>query len=204
LFQAALWYTGLLFAAMTLVFTLAGDRGGLFHSTGALLPFFYAAVPIGLDAVIDWIAQRRSTWNAATAKQVFGAAFVVYAIALSFFVYRGRVIGPDWNNPIWNQADQMNAAIGQWLTDRGEVNPIVLVNNPPGFTYQTGFSSIVVPYGDVADLLSAADQFSARWLVLDANRPEQLAAIFAGRDSEPRLKMRQAIGPVQLYEIMPP
>ena len=50
LFQAALWYAALLFAAMTLVFTFAGDRGGLFHSTGALLPFFYAAAPLGLDA----------------------------------------------------------------------------------------------------------------------------------------------------------
>ena len=68
LFQAALWYAALLFAAMTLVFTFAGDRGGLFHSTGALLPFFYAAAPIGLDAVIDWIARRRRAWNAATAK----------------------------------------------------------------------------------------------------------------------------------------
>ena len=65
-----------------------------------------------------------------------------------------------------------------------------MVNNPPGFYYHTGFSSIVVPDGDVADLLSAADQFNARWLVLDANRPEQLAALFAQTDTEPRLTLR--------------
>ena len=51
-FHAALWYALCLFAAMTLIFTFAGDRGGLFHSTGALLPFFYAAAPIGLDGAI--------------------------------------------------------------------------------------------------------------------------------------------------------
>ena len=137
-FRAALWYALLLFVAMTLVFTFAGDRGGLFHSTGALLPFFYAAAPIGLDGAIGWIAERRRSWNAATARRVFSVAIVAYAVVLSFFIYRGRVIGPDWNDPVWNKADQVYAAIGQWLRDRGELNPIVMVNNPPSFTYQTG------------------------------------------------------------------
>lgn len=202
LFLAALWYALLLLAAMTLVFTFAGDRGGLFHSTSALLPFFYAAAPIGLDAGIDWIAQRRRTWNAASAKRVFGAAFVVYAIGLSFFVYRGRVIGPNWNDPIWNQADRVYDTIGQWLTAWGEADPIVMVNNPPGFYYHTGLSAIVVPYGGVDDLLSAARHFGARWLILDANRPEQLAALYAQTDVEPRLKLREIFGSAQLFEIV--
>ena len=137
-FRAALWYALLLFVAMTLVFTFAGDRGGLFHSTGALLPFFYAAAPIGLDGAIDWIAERRRSWNAATARHVFSVAIVAYAVVLSLFIYRGRVIGPDWNDPVWNKSDRVYAAIGQWLRDRGEINPIVMVNNPPSFTYQTG------------------------------------------------------------------
>ena len=47
-----------------------------------------------------------------------------------------------------------------------------MVNNPPGFTYQTDLQSIVIPYGSAADLLRAADQFEATWLILDANRPE--------------------------------
>ncbi len=188
---------------MTLVFTFAGDRGGLFHSTGALLPFFYAAAPLGLDAVIDWIARRRRTWNAATAKQVFSAAFIVYAVLLSFFVYRGRVIGPDWSDPIWNQSDRVYAAIGQWLRDRGEIDPIVMVNNPPGFTYQTGLPSIVVPYGDESDLLRAADQFGARWLVLDANRPEPLAGVYAEPGSTERLRLSADFNQVYVFEILP-
>ena len=188
---------------MTLIFTFAGDRGGLFHSTGALLPFFYAAAPVGLDVVIDWIARRRRSWNAATAQQVFSAAFIAYAVLLSFFVYRSRVIGPDWNNPIWNTSDRVYAEIGQWLRDRGEIDPIVMVNNPPGFTYQTGLRSIVVPYGDEADLLRAADQFGATWLVLDPNRPEPLAAVYAAPDAEPRLRRAAAFGPSYVLEITP-
>jgi hypothetical protein len=202
-FRAALWYALWLFAAMTLIFTFSGDRGGLFHSTGALLPFFYAAAPIGLDEVIDWIAQRRRSWNAARAKRIFSAAFVAYAVIFSIFVYRGRVIGTDWSDPIWNQSDRVYAAIGQWLRDRGELNPVVMVNNPPGFTYQTGLPSIVVPYGDEADLLRAADQFGARWLVLDANRPEPLAALYAAPDSERRLIPAATYGSSHVLEIAP-
>ena len=204
LFQAALLYAGLLFTAMTLIFTFAGDRGGLFHSSGALLPFAYAAVPIGLETLIGWISQRRRTWKASTARSVFSAALVVFAVALSVSIYHGRVIGPDWNNPIWNQSDRVYATIGQWLTDRGEINPIVLVNNPPGFTYQTGLQSIVVPNGDVDDLLKAARQFGAQWVVLDVNRPAGLAELYANPASDPRFGPAVLIDGAQVLQIIAP
>ena len=200
--RAAMWYALLLFAAMTLVFTFAGDRGGLFHSTGALLSFFYAAAPSGLDGAIGWVAARRRNWNAATARRVFSIAIVAYAIGLSFFIYRGRVSGPDWSDPIWNKSDRVYAAIGQWVRERGELNPIVMVNNPPGFTYQTGLPSIVVPYGDEVDLLRAADQFGATWLVLDANRPEPLAGLYAAPNSERRLIPAATFGSIYVLEIV--
>jgi 4-amino-4-deoxy-L-arabinose transferase-like glycosyltransferase len=201
--HAALWYALLLFVAMTLVFTFAGDRGGLFHSTGALLPFFYAAAPIGLDAAIDWIAQRRRTWRADRAKQIFSSACVLSAVLLSFAVYRGRVIGPDWNAPIWNQAGEVDRAIGRWLAERGAVDPIVLVNNPPSFTYQTGLRSIVIPYGSVDDLLKAARQFGAQWLVVDDNRPELLAEIFAIPGAlSPPMVLRATFDGSRVFEIV--
>jgi 4-amino-4-deoxy-L-arabinose transferase-like glycosyltransferase len=203
--HAAVWYAGLLFAAMTLAFTYAGDRGGLFHSTGALLPFFYAAAPIGLDAGVEWIAQRRRTWRADRAKMFFSAACVIYATLLGFFVYRGRVIGSDWSAPIWNQAGEVDQAIGRWLAERDAGDPIVLVNNPPLFTYQTGLRSIVIPYGGVTDLLLAAQQFGARWLVVDSNRPELLAEIFAGPGASPApLRWRGTIAGVQIFEVLDP
>ncbi len=204
LLHAAFLYAVLLFAAMTLVFTFAGDRGGLFHSSGALLPFFYAGAPIGLDTIIEWIARRRRTWKASTAQAVFSVAAVVLAIGLSVSIYRGRVVGSDVTNPTWNQADRVYDAIGQWLHNRGETDPIVMVNNPPSFTYHTGLRSIVVPYGDVNALLSAARQFGARWLILDANRPEPLAALYSDPNSVPQLKWRESFGSVYVLEIEAP
>jgi 4-amino-4-deoxy-L-arabinose transferase-like glycosyltransferase len=210
--RAALLYATLLFLSMTVAFTFAGDRGGLFHSSGALLPYADAAVPIGLEALIGWIAQRRRTWKVSTARSVFSAALVVMAVGLSVFVYRGRVIGLDASRPVWNQPGETDQAIGRWLreqarheesqSDPAGEDPIVLVNNPPLFTYYTGLSSIVIPYGNVGDLLAAARQFGARWLVLDVNRPEPLANLYANPSSVPQLRLVAAFDSALLFEIV--
>jgi hypothetical protein len=76
-----------------------------------------------------------------------------------------------------------------------------MVNNPPGFTYQTGLRSIVVPYGNLDDLLQAARQFGARWLALDANRPEALAEQYRDPPGGQGLKLRQEFATVKLFEI---
>ena len=106
-------------------------------------------------------------------------------------------------DPIWNRSGQGYESIGQWLRDRGEVDPIVMVNDPPSFTYHTGIRSIVVPFGDVQDLLSAARQFSARWVVLDQNRPAALAALYADPVSDPRLKWQATLDQSEILEIVP-
>lgn len=202
LIRGALIYLGLVFGVMTLVFTLAGDRGGLFHSTGALLPFFYAAAPIGLDTLIGWMAARRRTWQVTSARRVFTLASIGLAIGLSWFVYRGRVIGADMNDPVWNKAGEVYGAIGRALIDRGEIDPIVMVNNPPLFTYQTGLRSIVIPIGTVNALLRAADQFDARWLVIDLTQARRLDGFFAGEVTHPRLRRVADLGTTVVYVIV--
>jgi len=107
------------------------------------------------------------------------AALVGMALLLSLFVWRGRVIGPNAADPVWNQSDRVYTQVKQWFSDRGEKDPIVMVNSPPEFFYHTGLRSIVIPNGDEAMLLAAARQFGAQWVVLDANRPMGLAELYA-------------------------
>lgn len=204
LIRSALTYLGLLFGVMMIVFTFAGDRGGLFHSAGALLPFFYAAAPIGLDAIIRWIAARRRTWQVRPARMVFTIAAVGLAIGLSWFLYRSRVIGADVNHPIWNQVDEATVAIGRELIARGAIDPIVMVNNPPLFTYQTGLRSIVIPNGDEDMLLAAARQFGAQWVVLDANRPARLSDIYTHPTRDPRFRLALTLAGTQILQIIAP
>ena len=56
----------------------------------------------------------------------------------------------------------------------------------------------------VASILAAARQFGARWIVLDQNRPEPLAGIYAAPDSVPGLKRVAAFGPIYLLKITSP
>jgi hypothetical protein len=196
LFRPAIIYLVLLYLAMTLAFTFVGDRGGLFHSSAALMPFLCAAAPIGLEALIDAIARRRQTWNTQAANRVFGAGSVALAAIFSAAIVWGRVIGSDWN-----KTDAAYREAGARLAGQGDSDSIVVANNPPGFTYHTGHPSIVIPNGDVETLLAAARRFGAKWLVLDANRPAPLAALYANPDSEPRLILFATLGATYLLRI---
>ena len=180
---------------------VAGDRGGLFHSSGALLPFLFAAAPIGLDALIGWIAAWHRTWNAAAARSVFGASMLGLAVVLSVGLWRSRVIGSDLANPVWNQASQVYQSIGLWLSDRGAAGSIVMVNDPPDFFYQTHIQAIVIPDGDVTTLLAAADRFGAGWLILDENHARGLDDFYAGRETHPRLTRVTDFGSTIVYQI---
>ncbi len=78
----ALFYALGLHIAMTFIFAYPGYRGGLFHSSAALLPFWAVSGLIGLDQSIGWMAKRRR-WHKAQAQVVFSSALIVLAVLLS-------------------------------------------------------------------------------------------------------------------------
>ena len=176
-YQSALLYGATLYLAMSLIFTFPGVRGGMFHSSAALLPFIFAAAMIGLDAAVDWIAARRAAWNAAAAKQVFTWGLVALAAVMSGALCVSRLRG-------WNQADAVYTTMGARLASESDV--VVMVNNPPGYVYHTSQPAIAIPNGDVETVLLAAQRFGARWIVLDANRPAGLAGWYEQPQSDPR------------------
>jgi hypothetical protein len=195
-FRPAIVYLVLLFLAMTLAFTFVGDRGGLFHSSAALMPFLCAAAPIGLESIVGAVARRRPQWNVAVANRVFGIGLVVLAVALSVSIVWARVIGPDWN-----RADAAYREAGAWLAGQGDGDSVVVAGNPPGFTYHTGHPSIVIPNGDATTLAAAAERFGAKYVLLDANRPQGLSALYADPDSDARFRSVARFGTTVLLEI---
>lgn len=194
--RPALLYLVLLYLAMTLAFTFVGERGGLFHSSAALMPFLCAAAPIGLETVVNAIARRRRTWNGEVAQRVFGIGAVALAALFSAALVWGRVIRSDWN-----RADAAYREAGAWLAGQGDMDSIVMAGNPPGFTYHTGHPSIVIPNGEVDTLLAAARQFNAKWLILDANRPTPLAPLYDDPQLDPRLKLSATFDRAYLFQI---
>ena len=82
-----------------------------------------------------------------------------------------------------------------------------MVGNAPGFTWHTGHPAIAVPNESLDTILTAADRYGARYLVLDSARPRTTDDLYAGRTMDHRLILRYTTEREeqhrQLYEIVP-
>lgn len=194
LFQIATIYTALLLAAMTLAFTFPGPRGALFHSGGAILPFVFLAAIIGLDAAIGAVARRRKTWRIRSARQVFGAALVIFAVLISGFATLRKI-------DTWQTADAVYPQIARQLNAEPAT---VMVGNPPAYLYHGGYQAIVIPNEPLEIVLTVADRYGASYLILDANHPAPLKDLYLGTVTSPRLALEAEFdGPTYLYRIEP-
>jgi 4-amino-4-deoxy-L-arabinose transferase-like glycosyltransferase len=178
----------MLYGTMALIFTFPGARGGVFHSSAALLPAIFAVSMVGLDAAVEWAARRRPRWNPHAAKRFFSVGIVLLAAGMTGFIYHGKVVGNgSWTDPAWNHTDSAMIEVGDWLQTQKAGEPVVMVGNPPAFHYHTGLQAIVIPNEGVERTLQAARRYGAGYLVLDQNRPEPLAALYEGNETHPTL-----------------
>ncbi|MBM4421908.1 MAG: glycosyltransferase family 39 protein [Chloroflexi bacterium] len=188
-FRPALLYAAMLYIAMTLAFSLPGARGGLFHSSAALMPFYFAACFAGLDAAIDWAAARLKHWQPEKAKLNFSILTIAMAAILTLAMITIRL-------KEWNGGDASFREIGAAIPG----DAVVMSNNPPGFWVATGHPGIPLVNGDVSILLLAADRFNARYVLLDHNIPAGLGALYASERGE-RLQLVNRWGEWKLFEV---
>jgi len=205
LFQLGAWYALLLFLAMTFVFTFPGPRGGLFHSGGVLLPFIFTAALVGLDILIEWLAAHRRGWDVRLARQVFGIGVVALGLLVSGFLYYQNVI----SEPHRQEGVVTYARLIEWLKAEGHGDAMVMVGDPPGYWYQGGGPSIVVPNEPAETVLAVADRYGARYLILDQNRPKPLDSLYIGAMTHPRLALTYTFNdemdrPVHIFHIIAP
>lgn len=179
-----------LHAAMTLIFAFPGERGALFHSATALLPFWAALGAIGLDGAISWAARRRH-WPLTQSKTVFGAALIGYAIVLSGIVASRQFAG-------WNA----NGALYRQLAGQLPANAVVMVNDPPAFYYQTGLSAIVVPDNPPDVIPTLAAKYGVTHLILDVNRTVPMNDLYFGNTFPAFLKLIYDHDGVRIFEIV--
>lgn len=197
------FYLPVLFLTMTALFTFPGTRGGLFHSGGALLPFFFAAVGPGLEVALRWAARRFRGWYASGAWPVFSAGLAGLSVLLTLFaLWRAGALGGEWNARDWGYAE-----IARWLASEGAADAVVMVGDAPAFTWHTGHAAIAVPSDPLDTVLAVADRYGARYLVLDRTRPRTTDTLYTGEAHHPRLVLRNTMGPEEhpwkLYEVRP-
>jgi 4-amino-4-deoxy-L-arabinose transferase-like glycosyltransferase len=168
--------------AMTFVFAYPGYRGGLFHSSSALLPFWASVGLIGLDDGIAWMAKRRR-WRRKQAQAVFGGALVLLAVLLSIGILVSRL--PGWND---------NATFYRTLADDLPGDAVIMVNDPAALYYHTGLSGVVVPNADPDVVPEIAARYGVNYLVLDVNRTGPFTGLFLGKETRPFLRLYKLYG----------
>jgi hypothetical protein len=203
--ERVLWpfflYLPMLLLSMTFLFTFPGTRGGLFHSGGTLLPFFFAAAGPGLEAVLRWAARRLRSWHVPTAWRVFAGGLVGLAALVAILalgragVYTGA----------WNDRDRGYSAVASWLREHDVGQSVVMVGNAPGFTWHTGHPAIAVPNEPLDTILEVAGRYGAQYLVLDSARPRTTDGLYAGEMASPEFSLRCTVkgkdGELQVYEM---
>jgi hypothetical protein len=171
-------YLGALLLLMSMIFPFAGPRGGFFHSSVAVMPLVWALAAIGLEAFVEWGAQRRG-WEPALAGRVFRLASIGLALLVTVSVYYQRVLAPTGGGLAWQANQARYAAIAQSFPVLQNTKRAVAANDPPGLYLAAGVSAVPIPDGGIESLLEAANRYDVGWVVLEADHPRDLAALYA-------------------------
>jgi len=189
-------------ALMSLVFPFAGARGGFYHSGAAVQTLIWAAAPAGLWAFVEW-GERRRGWRVVQAWRVFRAGILVLVIAMTAVIFQRRVLGSDWRHPAWAQSQAAYIELAGALEEMGiQAGDLVMVNNPPGLFLASGMPSIPIPDGDVGTLLAAARQYGAKYVLLEANHPQELDDLYQNPGERPGLHLLRTYMGVFIFEVL--
>jgi hypothetical protein len=193
----------LTFLIMTLVFPLAGSRGGFLHSGAAFQPLLWAAAAEGLLAFIE-LGVRWRNWKVARALPGFGIIAVLIAALLTAGVTATRVLASDGSQSGWSASWEHYTAVDAALDGLSvSSDQVVMVNNPPGFFVASGRPAIVIPNGDITTLLAAAQKYHGVYLVLESNTVSGLIPLYNHPENVPGLKFIQSVGDIHLFQILP-
>jgi hypothetical protein len=202
-------YAGMLYLSMTLVFTFPSTHASMLHSTGALLPFLFAATLPGIDAAVGWVARRRRTWHPRTARKVFRIGLTTVVVAISLFNYCQSVflsLNPLELQPLWNRANTGYVIVSSWLDENHPQNAVVMVVDPPAYYYFTHRPAIVIPNEGIDDIVKVAERYQAQYLVLEYDHVASLDSIYSGQSTHPLLSLEHVFDDdagnlVQVYKV---
>jgi hypothetical protein len=172
-----LMWLGIL-ALMTVIFPYSGSRGGYFHAGAGIQVGVWILSVEGLDTAIQWAAGRRG-WDRRQALRILGGGVIGISILMTGWLFSKRVIGPDPSEPVWDRVGRHYQAIDQSQSFVGAgLDSVVMVNNPPGYYAATGRAAVVIPDEDFDELLKAARQFDAAYIILEEDHVVGLNALY--------------------------
>jgi len=187
-----------LFFAMSLVFPFAGSRGSFFHAGAALQPVWFTVAVVGLDVLV--IKARSRGWFTPVAQRLFRFALVIFMAMLTVALVYISVIQNDWN-----QFRRTYLQVEQKLVENGaQPSDVVIVANSPGYYVTNGRSAIIVPDENLSSVRALANQFGARFLVLEKTYyTDLMIPVYKNPENQPGLTYLGEFDGVRIFAIQP-
>lgn len=186
---------------MSFVFPYAGYRGGFFHSNSAIQLIFWGLVPVGLQGFIDLGVKYRK-WVPIRSWKMFGAAVIAVVSILSLVIFMQKMNIPVSSEPGWNETLSKYQMLDEEIIRiTGDEESVILVNDPPGYYLATNRMAIVNPSDGIKELLKAADQFDAKFVILNEDNDKLLNDLDQETYPEDRIKLISNLNGTEIYEI---
>lgn len=202
-FALGIWTA--IFLVFTLVFPYAGINGSFFHAGAGIQTLLWALAPIGIEQVVRKVSEWRKWERGHHVLRFVYGLLLATSFLLSWGIYASTVIGTESGREIrWEQSYQQALHLETWLRQRlAQPEDVVMVNNPPGYTYATGRPAIVIPFGHEQDVLTAGRRYGARFLLLDENNSGYLSEWYLHPVTTRDLNYLGTVEGVRIYEFIP-
>ncbi len=192
------------FFLMSLVFPLAGSRGGFLHSGAAFQPLLWALAGEGFVGLVA-LGVRKRNWKFERATKGFGILTIFVSAILTLAIFLPQVIPDGTHSSAWSASEETYQAVDQYLAGSGAGSEAaVMVNNPPGYFVATGRPAMVIPDGGIDTTLSAAKKYGARYLALEQNTVKGLRDLYENPRSTQGLSYIQTVDRVAIFEFVSP
>ena len=189
----------ILFVVMTLIFPLAGARGGFFHAGAAFQPFGWALAPLGLAHLVDAL-YRRNILTAEHAGTVLQGLLVVICVLLTIVIVQVRILQPGWQ-----PEEELYVKVEEFLMEHDATSDeIAVVRNPAGYYIVSGRPTIVMPPGGPDTLLALAARYDAAYFVLEPGGIlEEYQALYEQFEVNPGLEYLGEVDDARIYALHP-
>lgn len=190
----------LILSVMTFLFPYSGVRGGFFHSGAAFMPLIWVLVPVGLEDVSNWTVKRFG-WEVKKISPFLHGLVIVVVFLISVSQVFVKTLGSDFPaQPAWSEEARHYHKLEIHLQEIGAVTEdIVMVNNPPGYAHTSGRPAIVIPDGDVDNMMEVAQRYKPRYLLLGVNHPGGLDELYRHPVDQPGLTYLDTIATTHIF-----
>lgn len=170
-----IWYALGLHLAMSIFFTFPGMRGGLFHSSAALYPFWVALGLAGVDSGVKWLGKKRR-WRVQEAQLVFGTAALFLPLALGLSAISGQFA-------TWNA----NTSYSRYVENLPD-GARLMVNDPASWYYHTGLMGVTLMDEPLEVAREIAERYCITHLIIDENVTSAFEPLLKGETPPPFLR----------------